>query len=80
MESLGKFPRSKPHRDFPRDSIHHDTLKAFPPIFILSSSRTCKEGFCSANGLPREYHGKAMLQNTFVTTKYSTLGCSIPNT
>jgi hypothetical protein len=21
-----------------------------------------------------------MLQNTFVTTKYSTLGCSIPNT
>ena len=32
-------------RDFPRDSIHHDTPKAFPHIFILSSSRTSKEGF-----------------------------------
>ena len=32
-------------RDFPRDSIHHDTPKAFPHIFILLSSRTSKEGF-----------------------------------
>ena len=30
---------------FPRDSIHHHTPKAFPHIFILSSSRTSKEGF-----------------------------------
>ena len=32
-------------RDFPRDSIQHDTPKAFPHIFILSSSQTSEEGF-----------------------------------
>ena len=32
-------------RDFPRDSIYHDTPKVFPHFFILKSSRTSKEGF-----------------------------------
>ena len=50
----GEVPRPKPEgrrpkdfwlRDFPRDSIHIDTPKAFPNIFILSSSWTSKEGF-----------------------------------
>ena len=45
---------------FPRDSIHHDTSKAFPHIFILLSSWSSKEGFLSANGLPREYHGQCL--------------------
>ena len=47
-----ELPRPKPEgpervwpRDFLRDSIHHDTPKAFPHIFILSTSRTSKEGF-----------------------------------
>ena len=41
----------------PRDSIHHDTPKALPHIFILYSSRTSKEGFLSVNGLFKEYRG-----------------------
>ena len=54
MVSLGKcqgqnrrFSRTQGFwpRDFLRDSIHHDRLKCFPTIFILSSSRTNKEGF-----------------------------------
>ena len=34
--------------------------KAFSHIFILLSSRTSKEEFFSANGLPREYHGQCL--------------------
>ena len=45
-------------RDLARDSIHHDSPKAFPYNVILLSSRTSKMGFLSANGLPREYHGQ----------------------
>ena len=37
-------PKGFWRRDFLRDSIHHDTPKAFPHIFILLSSRTSKEG------------------------------------
>ena len=44
-------------RDLPRLSIHHETPKAFPYVNLLAS-RTSKEGFISANGLPREYHGQ----------------------
>ena len=50
-----EVPRSKPEgrqaprvfwrRDIPRDSIHHDTPKAFSHIFILLSSQTSKEGY-----------------------------------
>ena len=31
--------------------------KGFSHIFILLASRTSKEGFISANGIPRQYHG-----------------------
>ena len=45
-------------RDLPRHYIHHDTSKAFPNNVILLVSHTyystSKEGFISANGLPRE--------------------------
>ena len=41
---LNGVPREVP-RDFPRDSIHHDTPKAFSHIFILLLSRTGKERF-----------------------------------
>ena len=34
--------------------------KAFQHMFILLSSQTSKEGFLSANGLPREYHGPCL--------------------
>ena len=47
-------------RDFPMDSIHHDTPKAYPHIFILLSFLNSKEGFLSANGLFREYHGQCL--------------------
>ena len=63
-----EVPRPKPEvpqapegfwpRDFPRDSIHHDTPKAFPHIFILLSSRTSKEEFLSVNGLLMKYCGQ----------------------
>ena len=46
-------PRPKPEGFGCRNSIHHDTPKAFPHIFILLSFRTSKEGFLSANGVPR---------------------------
>ena len=45
-------------REVPRHSIHRDTPKAFPYNVILLASRPSKEGFLSANGLPREYHGQ----------------------
>ena len=50
-----EVPRPKPEgaagskgfwpRDFLRDSIHHDTPKAFPQNFTLYSYRISKEGF-----------------------------------
>ena len=39
-DSKGFWPR-----DFLRNSIPYDTPKAFPHTFILSSSRSSKEGF-----------------------------------
>ena len=52
-------PRQVPRpQDLPTHSIHHHTPKAFPFNVILSASRTSKDGFLSANGLPREYHGQ----------------------
>ena len=45
-------------QDLPRDLIHDDSPMAFPYNVIISASRTRKEGFLSANGLPREYHGQ----------------------
>ena len=60
-----EVPRPKPEglqapdfwpRDFPRGSIHHDTPKALPYIFIPLSSWTRKEEFYFTNGLPREYN------------------------
>ena len=45
-------------RDLPRDSIHHYSPKGSPYNVIPSSSWTSKEGFISANGLPREYLGQ----------------------
>ena len=66
-------------RDFPRDSIHNDTRKAFPHTFILSSSRTSKEGFLSANGVPRDTIGKRVeheaLTMVRVIFRYASLGC-----
>ena len=38
--------------------IHHNTPKPFPYNVILLASQTSKEGFCSGNELPREYHGQ----------------------
>ena len=58
---MNKVPRPKPEGlqapRVPRDSIHHDTPKAFPHIFILLTSRTSKEGFLSANGVPGDTTG-----------------------
>ena len=56
-KSLGGIMVNGVPQEVPRDSIRHDP-KAFPHIFIILSSRTCKEGFLSANGLSREYHGQ----------------------
>ena len=50
-------------REVPRLSIHHDTLKDFPYNVIFSASRTSKEEFFLANGLPREYHGHYIILN-----------------
>ena len=67
MESLVSFqgPNQRGRRpqgflaaDLLRDSIHHDTHKAFPHILILLSSRTRKDGFLSANGVPWGSIGK----------------------
>ena len=56
-------------QDFQRDSIHRDTLRVCPHIFILLSSRTSKEGFFSAIGLP----SKLMTENTKPPQDFYTL-------
>ena len=83
MKSLGKSQGQNPRgrrpegfwpKDFPRDSIHHDTPKAFPHTFILQSSRTSILGFKSTNGegfmlspfsssVPRDTIGKSRDQS-----------------
>ena len=63
MESLGKSKGQNPSfwpRDIRRSSFHHDTPKASPCMFILSSSQTSKEDFLSATGLPRAHNGQCL--------------------
>ena len=60
-------------------TMSHDSPKTFPYNVILSSSRTSKMGFLSANGLPREYHGQytdhEALYIARVKSHYTTEGC-----
>ena len=81
LESLGKSqgqnPRgASPEGFWPRDTIHHDTPKAFPHIFIISSSRTGKEGILS---VPRDTikkcRGHEAPSIVRVKFQYASLGC-----
>ena len=83
-----EVPRQKPEgppalrifwpRDFPSDSIHHDSPKAFPHIFILLSSRTSKEEFIAANGLLRELKVQTLVElNPNILVQDAIIMCSV---